>query len=123
MSLNFKVKLVVEAVELHKKTISYLFQDDRLPELDITKCPKQLAADMLENCLGIKINPYQFDWVILNLLDVITSEDSVYIVFGATIPEAGSTKNGRWVECSKLLLEEKLNQVDAQILKRFVMGN
>lgn len=119
---NFKVKFAIEAVELHKRTVSYLFHDDQLPEQIIDKCPKQIAADILESSLGLKINPYEIDWVIINLLDVITSEDSVYIVFGATIPEAIPTKIGEWIECSKLP-DKNLNQVDSHILKRFVMGH
>jgi hypothetical protein len=121
--MQVRCKLIVEAKSDKHRELVYLFENACLPVRETNGCPKKECQAILKDLLDLDIDPYEIEWLILQLIDVIYCEvtDALYIVFGCMIGEDMPPKNSNWVQFSKLA-ETELSEIDQKILKRFIVG-
>ena len=84
--MQFLVKLIIET---HTRDNIYVAGTTELPVVEITECPKLCCANLLESITGYKINPYESDWLTLELTDTEYNKEqkTAYIVYVCRIPE------------------------------------
>lgn len=84
--MNFRSKLIVE---VHSEGNIYIAYNDEIPSVEIDGCPKAKTAELLEAIIGYKINPYELDWLTLELSDISYNSETktAYIFFVCRVPE------------------------------------
>lgn len=101
--MTFKVKLVLEFVG--RDNIYIATYDDSIPFCNIDECPKQCSANLLKNITNITINPYENDFLTLELVDTYYEKDSdtAYIIYVCRIGEKLTLNSGyEWTEFIKI---------------------
>lgn len=92
--MNLLLKLIVEC---HcQNNIWIATKDNDIPFCKIKGDPKQDSADLLECVTSYKINPYDLDWLVLELTDTGYDAESktAYLVYVCRVPEKSKLPNG-----------------------------
>lgn len=110
--MQVKVLLIVET---HTRDNIYIATNDDIPSKEINGCPKAVAADILYDITGYKIEPDESGWLIIELADTFYEKDkeTAYIVFVCRVPGLPDKLElnipYKWTEYS--LLRDKLERL------------
>jgi hypothetical protein len=79
-----------------RDNICIAVKDNDIPSCEISKCPKQACADFLEEITKVKINPYEADWLTLELTDTYYDNETKagYLIYVCRVGEKLSLQPG-----------------------------
>lgn len=109
----FKIKMVIEFVGKDNIYVATTINDD-IPFCDIDNCPKLCSANLLEKVTGAKINPYENDYLTIELVDTYFESkeidqssqlmiDTAYIIYVCRVGEKLPLLEGyKWTEFDKV---------------------
>lgn len=88
-----------------KENIFIASKDGHIPFCAIDCCPKQCVANFLEKITGAKINPYENDYLTIELADTYYDKDNdtAYIIYVCRVGEKLTLQEGyEWTEFNKI---------------------
>lgn len=128
--MQFKLMLIIEYIS--PNSIQIVTENGEIPCRekgripycmfeDEDKCPKQVSAQLLEQITKIKIDPYQNDWLTIELVDTyhdkngeIDSDKAVYLIYACRVGEKLPLSNGyEWSDF--MAIKDKLDKIKGLI--------